>query len=100
MTNWLRKFGPYKTLDELKEEVKKAIQAGVDHENEQRKQKMLISEVVKLSNVEIPDSMVSREAQILLEERKLVFVTQNGPGKNLLKVRAKTPSCKTFSPKH
>ena len=63
-----KKVGPYETAEQLKEEVRKLLAQAEEQENDFRKQKAVIDLVLERSNVEIPDSMVNREARLLMEE--------------------------------
>ncbi len=65
-----KKMGDYEDIAQLKEDIKKRLEEGVERENTFRKQKHLIEEVVKQAEVEVPDSMVNREAKLLMDEVK------------------------------
>jgi trigger factor len=65
-----QKVGAYQNVDELKAEIQKYLKENEERENTFRKQKALIEEVVKQAQVEIPDTMINREARLLMEEVK------------------------------
>ncbi|MBY0449525.1 MAG: trigger factor [Cyanobacteria bacterium] len=65
-----RKIGPYESVDELKTEIKRLLADNEERENTFRKQKALVDDIVTRSQVEVPDSMVNREAKLLMEEVK------------------------------
>ncbi len=65
-----KKMGPYEDMAGLKADVKKRLEEGIERENTFRKQKHLIEEVVKQAEVNVPDSMVNREAKLLMDEVK------------------------------
>ncbi|MCA9841266.1 MAG: trigger factor [Vampirovibrionales bacterium] len=71
-----RKCGPYESLEQLKTEVGKFIDNKVDYENEFRKQKAIIDALVDAAEVDVPDSMVNREAKVLQEEVQQRFKAQ------------------------
>ncbi len=65
-----KKMGPYENVEALKDQVRKQIEEGIERENVFRKQKYLIEEVVKQAEVNLPDSMINREAKLLMDEVK------------------------------
>lgn len=71
-----KKCGPYESVAQLEEDVRSYIKKGVDAENDFRKQKAVIDTVVDAAKVEVPDSMINREAKILLEEVQQRFKSQ------------------------
>jgi trigger factor len=71
-----QKVGPYENVEQLKTEVREALKRSEDQENQFRKQKSLVEELVKRADVDIPDSMINREARILLEEVQQRFKSQ------------------------
>jgi trigger factor len=71
-----RKVGPYEDVAGLKAEIQKFLQQNEEQENTFRKQKAIIDVVVEKSQVDIPDSMINREAKLLMEEVQQRFKTQ------------------------
>lgn len=71
-----RKVGPYENVEQLKEEVTRFIERNVENENNFRKQKAVIDKVVSEAQIEVPDSMINREARILLDEIQKGFKSQ------------------------
>lgn len=71
-----KKCGPYNSVDDLKAEVNRFIDSKVDYENEFRKQKAVIDAVVEQTKIEVPDSMINREAKVLQEEVQQRFKGQ------------------------
>ncbi|MDD3594092.1 MAG: trigger factor [Candidatus Gastranaerophilales bacterium] len=63
-----KKLGKFKTLDELKKDIQEYLDQSVKQENEQRVQKAIIEKIVETSKVDVPDSMVNREAKQLMNE--------------------------------
>lgn len=66
-----------KVNHENMEELKKTIQAKMDeeikYENEARAQKAVVDAVVDNSDIDIPDTMVEREFELLMEQIKMQF---------------------------
>lgn len=54
------------SLDALKEALRQRLDEEVKQENETRLQRCVVEEVVKKATVEIPDSMIDRECNLLL----------------------------------
>lgn len=65
------------SLDKLKEALTSRMDQEVKGENEARTQKMVVDAVVAGANVEIPDSMIERECNLLLSHLKH-FVQERG----------------------
>ncbi|MGE0201636.1 MAG: trigger factor [Candidatus Melainabacteria bacterium] len=65
-----KKCGPYEDLNALKAEIAKVLENAVEQENTFRKQKAVVDYVLDNSKVEIPESMINREAKLLVEEVK------------------------------
>lgn len=58
------------SLDELKKALNQRMEEELRQENEARAQKAVVEEVVKLADVVIPDSMIDRESNLLLQHHK------------------------------
>ena len=71
-----KKVGSFDTLDELKAEIKKGLEDRVSRENEARKQKALIETFVNTIELDLPESMINREASILVQEARERFQAQ------------------------
>jgi trigger factor len=63
-----KKVGPFETVEQMKEEVRNLLKQSEDQENTYRKQKAVVDFLLENANVEIPDSMVGREAKLLMDE--------------------------------
>ena len=70
------KVGDFKTLDELKVSIRERLKENSESELNQRKQRFLVQELVNQIELDIPNSMVQREAKILLEEVQERFTSQ------------------------
>lgn len=71
-----KKLGNFDTVDALKADIKEYLEKAAKNENEQRAQKALIEKIVEASEVEVPDSMVNREARQLMNEMQQRFKAQ------------------------
>lgn len=69
-------FG-HESLETLKVAVQSILDEELEGENEARKQKAIVDAVVNEAQVEIPDSMVEREVNLLLSQMKN-YVEQSG----------------------
>lgn len=67
----------HETLASLKSAVEDRMKEEVDQENRARSQKAVVEAIVNASNVDIPDSMIDREHDLLMQQLKH-FVEQNG----------------------
>lgn len=65
-----KKAGNFETLDELKEAIQKGLDNMAEQENLFRKQKALVDKLIADAGVELSEAMVDREASHLAEEVK------------------------------
>ena len=63
-----KKVGNFETVDALREDIKTYLDKAAKNENEQRAHKALIDKIVETSTVDVPDSMINREAKQLMNE--------------------------------
>lgn len=63
-----QKVGPFKTVDELKADITSFLEKSQENENKIRAEKAVMSKVIDEAQVEIPDSMINREAKHLLDD--------------------------------
>lgn len=71
-----QKVGPFKTLDDLKQDMEKYLEKTRENENKIRAERAILDKVVEAAKLDIPDSMVNREAKTLLEEIQARFKSQ------------------------
>ncbi len=71
-----RKIGPFQTVEDLKNDLLKYIEQARDTENRVRAEKAIVDKVVDETKLEIPDTMVNREAKYLMEEVEQRFKDQ------------------------
>ena len=71
-----QKVGPFQTLEDLKADMAKYLEKTRENENKIRTEKAILEKVVDSAKVDIPDSMVNREAKTLLEEIQARFKSQ------------------------
>lgn len=65
-----KKVGPFKTVDDLKEDIQKYLDMAKEQEDRKSSDSAIFEKVLEGSNVEIQDTMIERETQSLLEEYK------------------------------
>lgn len=63
-----QKLGPFQTVEDLKNNIKSYIEESCKNENRIRAEKILVEKVVDEAKLEIPDTMINREAKYLMEE--------------------------------
>jgi trigger factor len=65
-----KKSGPFKTLSELKADVKKQLQMEKQREADRKHQEAVVRKVVEGSSADIPDSLLEKQADFLIEDLK------------------------------
>ena len=65
-----KKVGPFETLDDLKADIQKYLEKTRDDKNKEKADEAIFAKVLENTELEIPDSMVEREIEHLLEEYK------------------------------
>ena len=63
-----QKIGPFKTVDDLKEDIKKYLESQRERTNKQNSENELFKAVIESAKVDIPESMIQREVNSLREE--------------------------------
>jgi trigger factor len=63
-----KKVGPFETVEQLKEEVRRLLKESEEQENTYRKQKAVVDALLAKADVELPDAMVARETKMLMDE--------------------------------
>ena len=71
-----QKVGPFKTVDELKADVQKYLESQRERTNTQNSENEVFKAVIDAAKVDIPQSMVDREAHSLKEEYKQRLAAQ------------------------
>lgn len=71
-----QKVGPFKTLEDMKKDMAGYLEKSRENENKIRSEKAILEKIVESAQVEIPDSMVNREAKTLMEEIQTKFKSQ------------------------
>ena len=67
---FVAKVGPFQTVEDLKEDVKKYLNEARENTNKNNSENEVFKKVIENASVEIPQSMIDREAQSLLAEYK------------------------------
>ena len=65
-----QKVGPFKTVDDLKADIQKYLETQRERTNNQNSENEIFKAVIDASKVDIPQSMIDREAHSLKEEYK------------------------------
>ena len=71
-----QKIGPFQTVDDLKKDLGDYIEKTRENENRVRAEKAIIDKVVEDAKLDIPDTMINREAKYLMEEAESRFKSQ------------------------
>jgi trigger factor len=64
------KVGPFKTVDDLKADIKKQLQSEKDYQTEREYTDELLTKITKESKVSIPESLVEEQLERLVSEQK------------------------------
>ncbi len=67
---FVQKTGPFKTVDELKADIQKYLEEARENTNKNNSENEVFKKVIENASVEIPESMIEREAQSLTAEYK------------------------------
>ncbi|MFA6990222.1 MAG: trigger factor [Candidatus Gastranaerophilaceae bacterium] len=62
------KVGTFQTIEDLKNDINSYLEKTKVSENEQRTQKAIVEKIIEQAEVEIPDSMINKEAKVLMTE--------------------------------
>ena len=63
-----KKIGNFETVEDLKNDIKSYLEKAQKNENEQRAHKAIIEKIVSSSEVDVPETMISRESKQLMNE--------------------------------
>lgn len=63
----------HENLEELKKTIQSKMDEEIKYENEARAQKAVVDAVVENSEIDIPDTMIDREFELLMEQIKMQF---------------------------
>ena len=80
-----QKVGPFKTVDDLKADIQKYLEEQRERTNKQNSENEIFKTVIDSSKVDIPQSMIDREAASLKEEYKQRLAAQGINWDNLVK---------------
>jgi trigger factor len=72
-----RKVGDYPTIEVLRNRITSLLQQSEERENNARKQAALVSKLLEMVNIDVPDGMTNREARLLQDEVKERLKAQN-----------------------
>ena len=67
---FVQKTGPFKTVDELKADIQKYLEEAREKKKKNNSENEVFKKVIENASVEIPESMIEREAQSLTAEYK------------------------------
>lgn len=71
-----QKVGPFKTVDELNADIQKYLESTRETKNRNMAEKELFEKIVDNMEVDIQDTMIDREADLLLEDYKQKLAAQ------------------------
>ncbi len=65
---FLKKFGPFKNVEELKTDIKKQLELEKKQKNERDYESAIVQEISAKSKVEIPESLIKEQQDMVLQE--------------------------------
>ena len=68
--DFAQKVGPFKTVDELKADIQKYLDNQKETSDKQKSENAIFEKVVEAASVEIPQTMIDREAESLTQDYK------------------------------
>jgi len=71
-----KRIGPFNTIEELKDDLKKYLDKTSENENRIRSEKVLVDKIIEDTKLDPPDTMINREAKYLMEDMKNNFRSQ------------------------
>ncbi len=71
-----KKVGPFETLDDLKADIQKYLENTRANKNKEKADEAIFEKVLENTELEIPDSMIERECDHLLDEYKQKLAMQ------------------------
>ncbi len=92
-----QKLGNFKTVDELKADIQKYLDEQHERTNKQNSENEIFKTVIDNAKVDIPQSMVDREAASLREEYKQRLAAQGINWENLVKTQGQDELLKNLS---
>ena len=72
-----KQTGEFKTLEELKERIKKNLQEGYDKRSEQEMNEQIYQALMKNTKFETPKALIKYELDLIIEEAKKMFESYN-----------------------
>lgn len=82
-----QKVGPFKTVDDLKADIQKYLDATKEKEDRKNSDNAIFEQVLSGVKVDIQDSMINREVESLLEEYKQRLTSQGYKWEDALKAQ-------------
>ena len=92
-----QKLGNFKTVDDLKADIQKYLDEQHERTNKQNSENEIFKTVIENAKVDIPQSMVDREANSLREEYKQRLSAQGIDWDNLVKTQGEDELLKNLS---
>lgn len=92
-----QKVGPFKTVDELKADIQKYLDSQRERTNKQNCENEVFKAVIDAAKVDIPQSMIDREATSLREEYRQRLAAQGIDWDSLVKAQGQDELLKNLS---
>lgn len=79
-----KKAGPFKSIEDLKKDITSYLENAQKAENERRSGEAVFTKVVENAKVDIQDTMINREAHMLMNDLRQRYEQQNVPWDKIL----------------
>lgn len=84
------KVGPFKTVDDMKADIKKQLQTEKDYQTDREYTDELLTQITKAAKVAIPDTLVDEQVERLEKEQKQNVVYRGQTWQEFLEEQGKT----------
>ena len=89
--DFAKKVGEFETLEALKTAIQEGLDRAATQENDFRKQKAIVDQLIATCDLEIPDTMVERETAVLVQDVKERLKQQGLTWEGFLESQGKAP---------
>ncbi|MDY6823870.1 MAG: trigger factor [Thermodesulfobacteriota bacterium] len=72
-----KKLGPYETLEQVKDEIRKNLQSGYDKRSEQELNEQVFSALLEKHDFEVPESLIRHEQDGIVDEIERTYTAYN-----------------------
>jgi len=82
-----KELGPFETLEDVKEEIRKNLKQGYDRRAEQELNEQIFEQIISRTDFELPDSLVKMELEHIVNEAERAFEANGTSLENIGKTK-------------